>query len=74
MTEKSTAVQLAKEPGSITPLTFEGIVEHMNEMFDSISRRAYEIFERNGRALGRELEDWFQAERELLHPVHVDVS
>jgi len=74
MTEKSTAVQLAKEPTAITPLTFEDIVDRMNEMFSAISRRAYEIFERNGRAFGRELEDWFQAEKELLHPVHVHVS
>lgn len=74
MAEKSTAVQLAKEPTALVPLTFEGMVNRMNEMFDSISRRAYEIFERNGRPLGRELEDWFEAERELFHPVHVHVT
>ena len=46
----------------------------MEDVFNTISRRAYEIFESNGRAFGREWEDWFQAERELLHPVHVRIT
>ena len=74
MVEKSTAVQLAKEPATLAPLTFEGMVDRMNAMFDAISRRAYDIFESNGRPLGRDLEDWFQAERELFHPVHVQIA
>ncbi len=77
MAEKSTGVQRAKEPTAATalvPLTFEGIFDSMDEVLDTISRRAYDIFERNGRALGRDWEDWFQAERELFHPVHVHVA
>ncbi|MBZ5500688.1 MAG: Hsp20/alpha crystallin family protein [Acidobacteriia bacterium] len=74
MVEKSTGVQLAKEPTTLTPLTFEGIFERMDAVFDTISRRAYDIFERNGRLLGRDWEDWFQAERELFHPVHIHVA
>jgi HSP20 family protein len=46
----------------------------MKETFDAVARRAFEIFERNGRGLGHDLEDWFQAERELLHPVYLDIS
>jgi len=30
-----------------------------------IARRAYEIFEDRGRGVGRDLDDWLQAEREL---------
>lgn len=74
MAEKGAAVQVAKQPTSITPLGFENLFERANNMFDTISRRAYEIFEGNGRLFGRDLEDWFQAERELLHPVHVHVT
>jgi len=33
-----------------------------------------EIFESKGRTCGRDLENWLQAESELLHPVHVDVA
>jgi len=74
MVEKSTGVQVAKEPTALMPLTFEAMVDRMGAMFDAVSRRAYDIFERNGRMLGREWEDWFQAERELFHPVHVHVA
>jgi hypothetical protein len=31
---------------------------------DEIARRAYQLFEERGREPGRELEDWFRAERE----------
>jgi HSP20 family protein len=74
MSEKGTAVQVAKQPTSVTPIAFENLFERANSMLNAISRRAYEIFESNGRLFGRDLEDWFRAERELLHPVHVHVT
>ena len=40
--------------------------DQMQEMQDRIMRRAYEIFEQNGSMFGRDLENWTQAERELL--------
>ncbi len=33
--------------------------------FDAVSRRAFEIWERNGRMPGQDLENWLQAEAEL---------
>jgi len=33
--------------------------------FQEVSRRAFEIWERNGRTPGRDLENWLQAEAEL---------
>src|SRR5919204_6723888 len=42
------------------------IFDQMKEMQDRIMRRAYEIFEQNGSMLGRDLENWSQAERELV--------
>jgi hypothetical protein len=33
---------------------------------ERIARRAYERFEERGREHGRDLEDWLEAERELL--------
>lgn len=44
------------------------------EIIDTIARRAFKIFESNGRILGHDLEDWFQAEAELLYPVHVELA
>jgi HSP20 family protein len=42
------------------------VFDQMKEMQDRIMRRAYEIFEQNGNQLGRDLEHWTQAERELV--------
>jgi HSP20 family protein len=71
MAERVVAVQTAKEPVILKPLTFENMAKHVNDVFQSVSRRAYELFESNGRMKGHDLENWFSAENELLHPVHV---
>jgi HSP20 family protein len=75
MAEKTgTAVQIAREPTTTKPFKVESLAAHVNAIFDAISRRAYEIFEGSGYAPGRELDNWFQAERELVHPVHIQVN
>ncbi len=48
--------------------------DDVQQMFDSIARRAFEIFQSNGNAPGHDVVDWLQAERELFHPAHIDVS
>src|SRR5437667_4137877 len=52
------------EPVAIRKIS--SILDEMNQMQDRIMRRAYDIFEQNGRLLGRDLDRWLQAERELL--------
>jgi HSP20 family molecular chaperone IbpA len=42
------------------------IVDEMKEMQDRIMRRAHEIFQQNDSMLGRDIENWTQAERELM--------
>lgn len=46
----------------------------VREMFDSLARRAFEICESNGHLFGNDRTDWLQAEREMLHAAHLDVS
>jgi len=52
----------------------DDFVERIQQTYDSIARRAFEIFDHNGRWSGRELEHWFRAESELLHPVHLEIE
>jgi HSP20 family protein len=73
MSEKATAVQGAREPTNPKPFASD-FFERANFIFEEISRRAYQLFEGRGQMFGRDLEDWFQAERELLHPVHIHVG
>ena len=42
------------------------IFDDIKKIQDRIMQRAYEIFERNGSTLGRDLDNWAQAERELV--------
>ena len=72
--KQSTAVQRAPAAPPLRLVSADEMVDRMHRLFDSISHRAFEIFERNGRRFGREIEDWLQAEAELLHPLHVEIS
>ena len=74
MKQQSTAVQQARQAPPLRLVSAEQMLDRMNETFDAIAGRAFEIFEGNGRRFGRELDDWFQAEAELLHPVHLEIS
>src|SRR5262245_56531790 len=42
------------------------VFDEIKDMQDLIMRRAYEIFEQNGSISGRDLENWTQAEQELV--------
>jgi hypothetical protein len=42
------------------------IFGRIQQTYDTIGRRAFEIFENNGRQLGNELRDWLRAESGLL--------
>jgi HSP20 family protein len=68
------AVQKVKESNAIKITGPDGFPERLQTAFDAISRRAYEIFDGNGRTHGRDLDDWLQAERELFQPVQIDVT
>jgi len=69
-----TAMQPAKAPVPVKQSNPEEVFDRMQKTYESIARRAFEIFDSNGRWLGHELEDWFRAESELLHPVHLEIT
>lgn len=69
---EATAVKRAEE--LIKPIKHVSLFDQMENTFNAIARRAYEIFESNGRAFGHDLENWFQAEKEFLHPVPVAIA
>jgi HSP20 family protein len=82
MAERATVSQssrsLASQGSSMAALTPrfvepQAIYNRMNELYEAISRRAFQLFEGDGRISGRDLDHWFQAESELLHPAHVRV-
>ncbi|MBZ5611270.1 MAG: Hsp20/alpha crystallin family protein [Acidobacteriia bacterium] len=55
-------VQKIEKPG-MQPLP---IFEEMEKRFADVRQRAFELFEKRGRALGHALDDWFRAEHEVF--------
>jgi len=69
------ALQIKKEePASLMWVEPAYLFEEVEKTCDAIARRAFSIFESRGSVFGRDLEDWFEAESELLHSVHLDVT
>lgn len=52
----------------------EEMFERLADITKETANKAYEIFQRRGGEFGRELDDWFHAESEVLLPVKVEVT
>src|SRR5208337_3540061 len=70
--QTAVTIKRLKETGPVGALA--DIPERIREIYDSVEHRAYAIFESNGRLPGRDLEDWLQAESELVHRIHLDIA
>jgi HSP20 family molecular chaperone IbpA len=74
MNDKLFVPSTMSSPASLKVVEPRTLFDHMNEVYDSISRRAFSLFELDGGMPGHELDHWFKAEQELLHPVHVGIT
>jgi HSP20 family protein len=74
MKEEGTATQLAPVTTTVKLVEPAILLDRINRIHEGIERRAFEIFQNNGGIPGRELDDWFKAEEELLHPVHMNLA
>ena len=72
--QAAVATQQAKTPAPVKQTETRDVFERYQKVYDSIARRAFEIFDNNGRWFGRELDDWLRAESEILHPLHLEVA
>jgi HSP20 family molecular chaperone IbpA len=72
MREQDMDKQQTMEPPIAIKTT--GLSAEAKQMFDLIAKRAYEIFEAKGRAKGRELENWLEAEGELFERTPINVK
>ena len=72
--QAATAMQPAKVSAPIKQKEPETAFDRLQETYNRIAQRAFEIFDGNGRWFGREMEDWLSAESELLHPLHLEIT
>jgi HSP20 family protein len=75
MNERSKAItQPGREGASVRLLPASTLFDRMQEISDSIARRAFEIFSGRGGGHGHDLADWLRAESEFLHPLHLEIA
>src|ERR1700687_5873215 len=72
--QTATAMQPAKTSAVAKLTGTENAIDRFQQVFDSIERRAFEIFNNNGRWFGNDFSDWLQAESEILHPLHLEIA
>lgn len=72
--QSATAMQPVKASAPAKQVAPMNIFDRMEELHNSIARKAFELFEGNGRWPGRELDNWLRAESELLHPMHLELT
>ena len=72
--QSATAMQQTKTAVPAKQSVTDDVFDRIQKTYDTIARRAFEIFDSNGRWFGHELEDWLRAESELLHPVHLEIA
>jgi HSP20 family protein len=75
MNEQSeTITQLGKEGAPVKLLPASTLFDRIQDLSDSIARRAFEIFNGRGGGHGHDLTDWLRAESEFLYPLHLDIA
>lgn len=69
---------MATQPADTSPPIRQAeptdVFDRLQQTYDAIARRAFEIFENSGHTFGREVDDWLRAESEILQPVPLEVS
>ncbi len=73
-TEPTSKSQSAKHPAVLKLMGCAPFSQRMQQVYDNLARRAYELFESRGRQNGQDLEDWFRAESELLNAMPVEIT
>jgi len=76
MTDKTAAaVQRAPAQGiAVKVVEPQSLIDRVNQIYETISRRAFGLFQDEGGVPGRDVDHWLRAEAELLQPVCVNVT
>ena len=65
-----------KQSREVAPTFIEAerMFEKFGEITKDIAHKAFEFFRERGGQLGKEVEDWFRAENEILRPVPIEMT
>ena len=59
---------------AVHEIGLESLFKEMSEWSNRIAQRAYDLFASSGFVNGHELDNWLQAERQLLKPIAVELK
>lgn len=72
--KEQSAARRGEASAPVKIIAAQVLIDRMNEIHDMVAHRAYELFEMRGRDDGGDLDDWLQAEGELVHSCRHDVK
>jgi len=64
-------IEKVMKPIPIPYEEFESFPKHVEEFFDLIARRPFELLEKRPLLFGREIENFFKTEPELMKPIYL---
>ena len=73
-TELTSKSQRTSQPAILSLVDNDPYFRHVQDVYNAIARRAYDLFQSRGRGDGHDIEDWLFAESEMLNPVPVEIS
>ncbi len=73
-TDLTSKPQSAKHPVILKLIGGSPFSQRMQQVYNIVAHRAYELYESRGRQDGHDLEDWLRAEAELLNSLPIEVS
>lgn len=75
MAKPRPALVRSRRPAApVALVSTEELFFKIKSVIDSVAIRAYQLFESRGCEHGRDWEDWFRAEAELLRPVEIKLN
>jgi HSP20 family molecular chaperone IbpA len=74
MKQASSAGAAPRREAEAQPVLVTDLNERLREIDRAIAERAYELFEEHGYTHGNDIENWLQAEAEMLQPIACDLK
>jgi HSP20 family molecular chaperone IbpA len=71
--ERAANGQQPVQPAIFALVEGDAFSRHLQTISEAIAHRAYELFERDGRRHGQDVENWYHAESQFLQPVPVEI-
>lgn len=74
MKSAATVMKRNEEVKGLKIVNTDSLFDRMKGLYDKVAKRAYELFDKRGREFGKDFDDWFHAEFEILRPLPIELK